>query len=72
MKDILRHKDKQHLIYDLNKWDKKGTFDILNEISKNVTLVNLIYTLGNVNHDFSIVGYWIFDSTYEKSLHLTR
>ena len=29
-------------------------------------------TLGNVNHAISIVGYWIFDSNYEKALHLTR
>ena len=25
-------------------------------------------SLGNVNHDISIVGYWIFESNYEKAL----
>ena len=24
--------------------------------------------LGNVNHDISVVGYWIFDSHYERAL----
>ena len=31
-----------------------------------------MYSLGNVNHAISIVGYWIFDSNYEKSLLLNR
>ena len=26
--------------------------------------------VGNANHDISVVGYWIFDSNYEKSLVL--
>ena len=51
---------------------EKGTFDILNEISKNVTLVQLMDTLGNVNRGISIVGYWIFHSNYKKALCLTR
>ena len=72
MKDKLRHKGEQHLIYNLKKWVKKGTFYILNDISENVTLVQLMDTLGNMNHDISILGYWIFDSNYEKSLCLTR
>ena len=29
-------------------------------------------TLGNLNHDISIVGYWISELNYEKDLHLTR
>ena len=29
-------------------------------------------SLGNVNHDISIVGYWIFDSSYKKGLFLTQ
>ena len=28
--------------------------------------------LGNVNHDSSIFGYWIFDSNYKKELVLNR
>ena len=28
--------------------------------------------LVNTNHDISVVGYWIFDSNYEKSLVLNR
>ena len=61
MKGKLRHKGQYHLRYKLNKWKNKGTFDILNEISENVTLVQLMVTIGNLNHVISIVGYWIFD-----------
>ena len=59
-------KGKQNLIYNLTIRKKNDAFDILNEISENVTLVQLMETLGNVNHAISIVGYWIFDSNYEK------
>ena len=61
-----------HLIYNLKKLVKTGNFSILNDIRGNVTLVKLMDTLGNVNNDISILGYWIFDSNYEKSLCLTR
>ena len=29
-------------------------------------------SLGNVNYAISVVGYWIFDSNYEKALVLNR
>ena len=29
-------------------------------------------SLGNVNNDISVVGYWIFDSNYKKALVLNR
>ena len=47
--------------YSLMKYKKKGSYDILTDISENVTLVKLMDSLGNVNHDISVVGYWIFD-----------
>ena len=49
-----------------------GSCDILTYISEHVTLVQLIYSLGNVNRAISVVGYWIFDSNYEKELVLNR
>ena len=49
---------------------KKGCFQYKNDISENVTLEQLMDTLGNVNNDISIVGYWIFDSNNEKALCL--
>ena len=49
-----------------------GSYDILTDISEHVTLVQLMDYLGNVNHAISVVGYWIFDSNYEKSLVLNR
>ena len=42
------------------------------DISEHVTLVQLMDYLGNVNHAISAIGYWIFDSSYDKSLVLNR
>ena len=41
---------------------KRGQFDILNDISEHLTLVQIMDTTGNVNHAFSITGCWIYDS----------
>ena len=49
-----------------------GSYDILIDISENVNLLQFMYSLVNVNHAFSVVGYWIFGSNYEKSLVLNR
>ena len=49
-----------------------GYFDILTDISEHVTLVQLIDSLGNMNHVISVVGYCIFDSNYERELVLNR
>ena len=66
MKNIRRINGEQKLQYNLKTWKKKDAFDILNVISEDVTLVQLMDLLGNVNHYISIVGHWIFDSNYEK------
>ena len=58
--------------YNLIKYKKKGLYKILEHISENVTLVQLMDSLGNVNRAISVVGYCIFDSNYEKSLVLDR
>ena len=49
---------------------RKNNFDILNNINEYVTLVQLMDSLANLNHAISIVGYWIFESNYEKVLFL--
>ena len=56
----------QLLYYNMNKYNQKGSFDILNDTRKHVTLVKLMDTIGNMNNYISVVGYWIFDSNYEK------
>ena len=43
-----------------------GSYDIMTDISENVTLLQLMNYLGNVNHAISIVGYWIFESNYKR------
>ena len=47
-------------------------FDILKNVSEYFTLVQLMDSLGNVNHAINIVGYCTFDSNYNKSLCLTQ
>ena len=49
-----------------------GEYEILEDISENVTLVQLMDSLGNVNHAINVVGNWIFDSNYEKALVLNK
>ena len=61
----------QHLRYNLRKW-KKGDFDIISDISEFFTLVQLMVTLGNVNNNISVLGYWIFESNNERALHMTQ
>ena len=58
-------KGEQILFYNLNM-NRIFFFNMLNDIRKHVTLLQLIDSLGNVNHDTSVVGYCIFDSNYEK------
>ena len=44
----------------------------MKDINENVTLVQLMDSLGNVNHDISIFGFWISESNYKKALVLNR
>ena len=64
MKEKLRQIGAQHLRDITKKWKNKGAFDILNDTSQTFTLVHLIENPGNMNHDISIIGYWIFESNY--------
>ena len=56
--------------YNLINYNTKGFYKILEYISKHVTLVQFIDSLGNVNSAISVVGNWIFGSNYEKALVL--
>ena len=61
-------KVEQKLYYNMKKYEQKVSFNILNEISKHVTLVQLMYYIGNANHAISVVGSWIFELNHEKHL----
>ena len=63
-------KSKPRVYYSLREYKNKVSYDILKEISEHVTLVQLMDSLGSVNHSIIVVGYWIFDSNYEISLVL--
>ena len=47
---------------------KTGEFDILNDISGHLVLVQLVDTSGNVNHAVNIIGFWIYYSTNKIAL----
>ena len=72
LKNQKRNKGEPKLNYNLMKYNKMREYKILEDISANVTLVQLMNSLGNVNHTISAVGNWIFDSNYEKALVLNR
>ena len=72
MKNRRKIKGEQTLQYNLTIWKKNNDFGILNDISEDVTLVQLMDSLGTFNRAISVVGYWIFDSKYEKTLLLTK
>ena len=61
--DILKNKKlkgEPRVYYIRRKYKNKGSYDILTNISENVTLVQLMDSLGNMNHAISVFGYWIF------------
>ena len=74
--DIIKNekiiKGEPRVYYSLSKYKKKGSYDILTDISENFTLVQLMDSLINVNRDISVVGYLIFESNYKKALVLNR
>ena len=72
IKNRRKIKDEQNLQYNLTIWKKSYDFDILNYIIEDVTLVQLMDSLGNVNRSISVVGYWISDSNYEKDLFFSQ
>ena len=70
LKNKIKLKGKPRVYYSLRKYKNMGSYDILAGISEHFTLVQLMDYLGNVNHAISVVGWWIFDSNYERSLVL--
>ena len=67
-----RNKGEARVHYKLIKYKKIGDYKILEDISANVTLVQLMDSLGNLNHAISVVVSWIFDSNYERALVLNK
>ena len=72
LKKNKRNKGEPKVHYNLIEYKKMCEYKILEDISENVTLDQLMDSLGNVNHAISVVGKWIFDSNYEKPLILNR
>ena len=61
MQNRKRNKGEARVHYSLERIKKKGEYDIFKNINANVTLVQLMDPLGNVNRAISVVGSWIFD-----------
>ena len=59
-----RNKGEAKVHYKLIKYKKIGDYKILEDISANFTLFQLMDSIGNVNHAISVVGSWIFESNY--------
>ena len=67
-----RNKGEVRVHYKLIKYKKKYDYKVLEDISANVTLVQLMDSIENVNHAINVVGNWIFDSNYERALVLNK
>ena len=65
-------KGKMKVHYSLRKYKKKGSYDILTGKRENVTLVQFMDSLGNLNRAISVVGYCIFESNYKIALVLNK
>ena len=72
MTNITKIKGENYLIYNMKVWHKNYALNILKNISEYVTLLKLIESLVNVNNDIIILGYWVFDSNYDKALCPTQ
>ena len=72
MKNRRKIKVEQNLRYNLTIWKKNDYFGILNDISEDVTLVQLMDSVENVNNSISVLGYLIFYSNYKKAHCLTQ
>ena len=74
--DILKNKKRNvgeaRVHYNLKKHKKMREYKVLKDIIENFTLVQMMDSLGNVNHAISVVVNLIFDSNHEKSLFLNR
>ena len=64
MKDRQRGKVEQQFLYKLEYCKMSVTFDILNDIIDNVTLVQLMEVVVDINHAVIISGFFIFYSNY--------
>ena len=72
LKNRIINVDEARMHYNMIKYKKMREYKCFEDISENVTLVQLMDSLENVNHAISVVWNWIFDSKYEKSLVLNR
>ena len=59
-KNKKRNKGEPKVHYNLMKYNKMREYIILEDISENVTLVQLMGSLVNVNHAISVVGNSIY------------
>ena len=64
MSDELGNFRGKHINYNKGQWNKTGTFNILNNISEHVTLVQFMGSVCNVNHAVGVLLKWIIDSNY--------
>ena len=50
MKYQVNNKGEQFIHYKINKWKTQDSFDILHDISENVTFVQAMDVVGNINN----------------------
>ena len=66
--DHVRNKGEKRCRYKIFQWRIKGSFDIFNDISDHIMLIQLRDTSGNFNHVVSITGCRIFFPIIKETL----
>ena len=69
-KVVNRGEKRRH--YILKQWERSDEFDILDDMSEFIKLVQLMGNPGNVSRYVTISGVWIFDANSKRALHLVK
>ena len=72
MTDKVRNKGGKQHCYSLEQGKLASTFDIINDMSEYVTLVQLVDNPVNLSYAVAIPGVWTFDANYKRYLTLAK
>ena len=70
MTDNVRNKFYEHRRYEVKKRKRRNDFDIINDMSEYLTLIQLMDNLGNVSHAVTMSGVWIFITNKKRDTPL--
>ena len=69
--DRVRMFEEPRLRYTATFYVRDDQYDVVKEISKHITLLQLEDVKGSISHSCTVVGKWIFDSNFAYALPLS-